>query len=260
MTRRNANTIHMPVERRYVSRLFIAVFASVGVAALCPRIVGDISASIPILIEWVFIPTGSMIPVSTVIYTCLGDLLFCYLFSDFMEDGVSYSAIHVLSRSAGRFEWFAKRLWSMAIYLLLYVACCDVLKAIIGGAPISLDSAVFVMSVALLDFLMMTTLMAAVFLCGTALNPIASYLAIACTHLASLCFFASLTPEVASSIAYVLPSAQGIYAIHGHVGPTFSVDLQIDMIGLGYSYIYLTLLSLTLIFALWVNFSKRDFL
>lgn len=259
MVCRAGHKIKMPVEKRYVARLAIAVLVSVGIAALCPKIIGDIPASIPLLIKWVFIPAGSMIPVSTVIYTCFGDLLFCYLFSDFLDDGVSYSAIHVLSRSVSRFGWFAKRLGSIATYLMLYVACRDVLMAVAGGISASLGAIAFVSSVILLDFLMMTVLMVAIFLFGTVLSSIASYLAIACAHLISLCFFASLTPEIAESVALVLPSVQGVYAIHEHVGLTLADGLQVDMVGLGYSYIYLALLSFILLFALWVRFSKRDF-
>lgn len=250
----------MPLEKRYITRLLVATLVSVAIAALCPKIMADISSSIPLLIGWVFIPSGSMAPVSTVIYTCFASLLFCYLFSDFLENGVSYSAVHVLSRSVSRFSWLTKRLTSMALYLLLYISFRDTLMAVLGGVNASFNGAVFVLSVIILDYFMMLALMAAIYLFSTILNPIASYLTVMCTHLISLCLFASLDPEIARDLAVILPSAQGIYAIHGQVVPTASIELQSNMIGLGYSYVYLALLSFSLFFALRARFSKRDFL
>lgn len=253
-------TVRMPIERRYVARLLISIGLSIGVALLCPQLVGGVPSSLVLLVKWVFVPMGSMVPVATVIYTCFGWLLFCYLFSDFFEEGISHSAVHVLPRSRSRRTWFAHRMACLLVYVVLYAVLVDGALVWLGGASTESVAVALFAGTVLLDVLTLTVIMLVTLLVATLLNPVVACPVVFGGHLLALCAFASADPSVATCAAWLLPSAQGVYALHEGAVLASEFGQPVAMMGMGYSCGYLAIGSLALLAALWARFAKRDVL
>lgn len=252
--------VRVPIERRYVVRLLISIGLSIGVALLCPQLVGDVPSSLVLLVKWVFVPTGSMVPVATVVYTCFGWLLFCYLFSDFFEEGISRSAVHVLPRSRSRRTWFAHRMACLLVYVVLYAVLVDGALVWLGGVQAEGGAVALLAGTVLLDVLTLTAIMLVTLLVATLLNPVVACPLVFGGHLLALCAFASADPSVATCAAWLLPSVQGVYALHEGAVLASGLGQPVAMMGMGYSFGYLAIGSLALLAALWARFAKRDVL
>jgi hypothetical protein len=203
--------------------------------------------------------------VAAIIVTCFPVFTFSYLFSGVLCDGYNAMGIYAIIRLHSKTKWLVIKLVQICAIVLLYhcVSYCGAALILLSGKALDiwLTSLEVFLWLLPLNVLMSCAVLFLTNLIGIRYGSSLGFLAIVPLHLISIFLCSGIAAGAVKPLYFILPSAQGVFTWHDNavVNEVFS-GATIKGFSLEYSYIYLFVLVMLILFISCMRFKKTDLL
>ncbi len=219
--------IKIPVQIAYVKRTGIALAACVIAAAASPFGQG-FEFLYQTLGGGIYATSGSVPSPFGMLVVGIPPLIFCYLFSDYVKEGLSHAGSSIFTRTARRSTWFRKRIIHLAGFVCIYSLFGTLLSTLVqfamsdGNAFLLLNPSTqnfwaileFLVVATILNALMLLTLLIPINILSLHADAVVCFIAVMAMYFSSLLICAALPHDATALLVPLLPTTQGVFAWH----------------------------------------------
>lgn len=150
-------------------------------------------------------------------------LVFCYLFSDYLQEGLAHAAASVFTRTAQRSAWAGRRLGQLAAFTLGYTLAGGMLSAVLlfvlnGAQAQGWTGVIELLGYATtLNTLQFLVILIPLNILALRRNVVGCFVSFMAVYFASLLICSTLPASAATGLIPWLPTTQGVFAWHDTV-------------------------------------------